>query len=233
MKHPDRILQWVERRVGAKLTYSQYGEDLIVDRALRNLGITRPTYLDVGAYRARDLSNTALFYRRGLSGVCVEPDPDLFELLQRSRRRDRCLNVGVAGGPRDSADFYVMSVRALNTFSRDVAMRLEASGECVVEKVVQLPLMTLNEIIAAHFERVPHFLSVDVEDLDLEVLTALDLEASRPAVICVETLTYSDQAMDERKVTAIGELMSVSEYFTFADTRVNTIFVDQRAWNRA
>lgn len=62
----------------AKPSFSQCGEDLILRHLFDQLGIARPTYLDVGAHHPQMLSNTALFSATGSTGINVEPDPELF-----------------------------------------------------------------------------------------------------------------------------------------------------------
>jgi hypothetical protein len=60
-----------------KVSYSQSGEDVIVDFIFQILKIQKPSYLDVGAHHPSYLSNTYLFYQKGCQGVCIEPDPVL------------------------------------------------------------------------------------------------------------------------------------------------------------
>ncbi len=60
-----------------QVTYSQFGEDLIVRYLFDSLGIARPTYLDIGANHPKFSGNTFGFYKRGSRGVLVEPNPRL------------------------------------------------------------------------------------------------------------------------------------------------------------
>ena len=83
------------RAVGT-ITYSQCGEDILAQGILDQIGIPRPLYMDVGAYDPRHLSNTYRFYRRGCTGLLVEPNPHLFARLKRVRRRDTCLLAGLS-----------------------------------------------------------------------------------------------------------------------------------------
>src|SRR5258705_13393386 len=76
-------------------SYAQFGEDLIIGHLFYNLGITKPTYLDIGANEARFISNTYLFYQRGSHGVLVEPNPYLYKKLKAARRRDIVINAGI------------------------------------------------------------------------------------------------------------------------------------------
>lgn len=211
-------------------SYAQLGEDKVLAWLLLSLGITRPSYLDIGAFHPSYLSNTYLFYRRGASGVCVEPDPVLCSYYRRQRPRDICLNVGV--GPEDGtqAPFFVMTSPALNTFSRDEAEAWQAEGRTTIRKVISVPILSINRIIAENFAGCPNLVSLDVEGMDLACLEAVDFARYRPEVVCVETVNSADERHKKRKVAGIAELMCEKGYFAAADTFINTIFVDKRRW---
>ena len=213
-------------------SYSQCGEDLIVEHALKWLGIPQPTYLDIGAFEPKYINNTYHFYRHGCRGVCVEPDPDSFRLLKLVRRRDVCLNVGIGiSGESVTAPFYVMTSHFLNTFSEDDAKRYAAQGRERIECVVQIPTVPINRIVEQHFNPAPQFVSLDVEGLELQILKTLDFGRFRPQVFCVETITYSEDNT-ETKVEEIIQFMNGQGYFVYADTYLNTIFIDQLAWRK-
>ncbi|MEI7466364.1 MAG: hypothetical protein WCJ87_13545, partial [Burkholderiales bacterium] len=53
----------------------------------------------------------------------------------------------------------------------------------------------------------------------------------RPPLFCVETLTYIEDG-SERLLTEIIDFMRSQDYFDYADTYVNTIFIDRAAWAR-
>lgn len=212
-----------------KTSYSQCGEDLIVAHVFEALQIKRPSYLDIGANRPKRLNNTYAFYRRGGRGVCVEPDPHLNRLFRLVRPRDICLNVGVGLTEETAADFYVMSSRTLNTFSREEAERYASYGTYSIKRVISIPLVPVNRIIAEHFGAAPDFVSLDVEGLDLAIVKSFDFSVWRPKIFCVETLTYVEDA-SERKLTEIIDAMVANGYFVYADTYINTIFVDRETW---
>ncbi len=213
-------------------SYSQCGEDLIVDFALRAMGIEHPTYLDVGANHPFRFSNTFAFYRRGNSGVTVEPDPALHRLLSRKRPRDIHINAGVGATRRPDAKFFLMSERTLNTFSEDEASRHERLGTHRIDEVRTVPIVPIGEIIGRYFDVAPpDFLSIDVEGLDAEIVGAIDFERMRPAVICVETIDYN--AIGEgRKNSTLIDLIKSKNYIAYADTYINSIFVDADRWMR-
>jgi FkbM family methyltransferase len=211
------------------VSFSQSGEDLIIRFIFNALRITEPTYLDIGAYHPIHFSNTYLFYKNGSCGVCVEPDPQLIAAFRRRRPWDICINIGIGVGQKTTADFYILSSKTLNTFSKSEAEKYAGYGQ-LIEKVIPIPLATINEILNNYFsEKAPNFISLDIEGLDLEVIKTLDFSKYRPEVFCIETLTYTEDKTEE-KVSQIVDYMKSKDYFVYADTYINTIFVDRTAW---
>ena len=104
--------------------------------------------------------------------------------------------------------------------------RTRRAGESRIRRVVSVPVYSLNTLIEKHCPQCPDFLSVDVEGLDLEILAAMDFARFRPAVICVETIDYYTQA----KQSDVVDFLHTQGYRVQADTIINTILVDEKAW---
>ena len=92
-----------------KHSWSEQGEDLIIESLRRSLGIANPTYLDIGAAEPILNSNTYLFYRKGCRGVLIEPNPTLCKALVSVRPGDRTVNAGIGFDDRTEADYYMVS----------------------------------------------------------------------------------------------------------------------------
>jgi FkbM family methyltransferase len=208
-----------------QLSYAQAGEDAIIDFLFEGVNIYRPTYLDLGTNHPRMGNNTYKFYRKGGHGVLVEADPSLFLPIKRLRSRDTVLNVGVGKGDARSAAFFVFDLAAINTFDEREAQLRQQEG-LRLKEVVEVPLKTVNELIAEHFTKTPDFLSVDVEGLDLAIMKTLDIQKYPVPVICVETCLYSTTHIKGRD-TSIIQFMESIGYFVYADTFINTIFVNK------
>jgi len=212
---------------GRRLSYAQQGEDVVLQAVFEHLGIERPRYLDIGAFHPSISSNTFLFYVQGSRGVLVEPNPFMAALLQRARPEDTVLPVGVSVDGRTEADYYVIRERPqLNTFSREQADRYVAeSGAGTLERVMKMPLRSLDDILQEHFAAAPpDLLSIDVEGLDLPLLQTLSFDRFRPPVLCVETLVYGTSERREPTLALLAE----HGYEVRAGTFVNTIFVDRQ-----
>src|SRR5579859_2677837 len=214
-----------------KLSYAQCGEDLIVQFILDALSISKPSYLDIGAHHPVKFSNTFLFYKNGSQGVCVEPNPVLYARFKLKRPRDICLNVGIGISNIDYADFHILTTDTLSSFSKDTVEQYLSFRNQKVEKIVRVPLLPINDILRTYFERCPDFVSLDTEGLDFDILKNTDFGTFRPKVFCVETINYTEDK-SEKKSTDIIEWMNRQGFKLFADTYINTIFVDQTAWSQ-
>jgi FkbM family methyltransferase len=195
-----RIYNWPqfprepELESGTVLSYSAFGEDLIALGWLASAGVKAPDirYLDVGASDPVALSNTMLMYRQGARGVLVEPDADMAQKLRERRTRDIVINAAAAFDDRRAAELIRFSSSVFNTFSEKQAEHILASspGWGTSQRIVgrtEVKLIPINSIIEQSLGGVaPHFLSVDAESVDFEIVRSLDLARFRPLIICAE-----------------------------------------------
>lgn len=225
----NKLLNCFSSNHDGRVSYAQSGEDLIVDFIFRALQVKCPTYLDIGAHHPTYLSNTYFFYMNGSSGVCVEPDPELYAEIKRKRKNDMCINAGIGVDSVSEADFFVMSTRTLNTFSRVEAERYQSYGRQTIEKVVKIPLIPIMDIQDRFKEKKLNFVSLDVEGLDYEIIKAFDLNKQRPEVFCIETITYTEDNSEQKEQQIINYMLE-NDYMVYADTYINTVFVDKQRW---
>jgi len=211
-------------------SYSQSGEDIIISDLFHRLKISNPTYLDIGANDPISLSNTYRFYSRGSRGVCVEPNPVMYNRILKKRTKDIVINAGVAFDEKREADFYIFpeQFHGLNTFSKEEADFWEHTGNEEIgkhkpEKIIKMNLIDINDIMEKHFSPYPNFVSVDVEGLDLEIVKRIDFDRFKPEVFCLETLGFIE-GNKEIKKTEIIDFFNGKGYFVYADTYINTIF---------
>lgn len=210
-------------------SYSQCGEDILVNYVFQLRGIKKPTYLDIGANHPFFLSNTALFYRLGSKGINIEANPNLIPDFKRFRKRDLNLNVGI-GAEAGEMDFFIMNDSTLSTFSKQECDQLIATGNYKLKEVVKVQLVTVRHILEKYCSgRFPDFLSIDVEGLDFEILQSIDFSLTSPKVICVEAAEYSPIGAGQRR-TELIELLISKGYYEYANTNLNAIMVKRDFW---
>ena len=232
LKHNIKIFIKERRNIQSvyfKKSYSQSGEDLIVRFIFDRLSITHPSYLDIGAHDPFILSNTAIFYESGSNGINIEPDTLLFENFVNLRKNDINLNIGI-GGKSSKMTFYIMSERALNTFSEYDALNSVKEG-LKIEQKKEIDIRTLNEVLEEYYDnKFPDFLSLDAEGLDLEIMKSINYAKSKPKVICAETISFSKKGKGKKNKELINFILGKG-YIIYADTNINTIFIQKEIWN--
>ncbi|MFA9218795.1 MAG: FkbM family methyltransferase [Sphingomonadaceae bacterium] len=164
------------------ITYAQNGEDVLLWRALGHL--RNGFYIDVGANDPVLHSVTKAFYDAGWSGINIEPLPSFHQAFLTQRPRD--INLAVAAGATEASItlFDVPSVNGWASTDQQVAAAHRAEGYELAE--LQVPLRTLSAICAEHVQGEIHFLKVDVEGFEGEVLRGMDWQRWRPWVLVIE-----------------------------------------------
>lgn len=164
------------------VSFAQNAEDVPLWRLFKH----QPDgfYLDVGA-SGPDQSVTTAFYRRGWSGVNLEPAPSLFRELAAARPRD--VNLPLAASDRPGTvtlytDFG--SLGGLSTVSDAVAAQSKPGGFQAVP--VPVPADTLAAVCDEHARRPIDFLKIDVEGHERAVIAGADWRRHRPRVLLVE-----------------------------------------------
>lgn len=165
------------------VSHAQTFEDVMLWRALQGVG--EGFYIDVGAYSPDVESVTKAFYDRGWHGINVEPHPDLFPAFMVDRTRDINLNLAVSDHD-GSVVMNLMSIAGHSTL-QDVETDPGGNADQVVRRQ-DVHTATLSMIWREHVPptQAVHFLKVDVEGHEREVIAGNDWSANRPWIVVVE-----------------------------------------------
>jgi FkbM family methyltransferase len=208
----------------AMISYSQEGEDMILRRIFENQEIG--FYVDVGAHHPRRFSNTYHFYRRGWSGINIEPNPDVLPAFISDRPRDINLSLGVSD-TASTLTYYYFDESALNTFDENIVKsrllntryRLVNTREVMVDRLDNI----LRKYLPAGAEI--DYISVDVEGFDLEVLRSNDWILFRPKCVLAEVLNVT---LEEAMKGDIVSFMNRQGYALVSRTYNTLIFCDKK-----
>lgn len=165
------------------ICYTRSFEDVILQRVFNTIPVGH--YVDVGASTPVNDSTTYALYQKGWRGVAIEPLP--YEHFWRDARpEDQFLNV-TAGAESGRATLYIYDIaQQISTCSQDTVAHW-LTGNNVPSRKLEVPVITLNEIIDTHLSDCElHLLSIDVEGLEFDVLRGLNLQKHRPWVVVVE-----------------------------------------------
>ena len=179
----DVYLSWLKKK-----SYSQYGEDLIIDSFFQNhADLVKGNYLDIGCYHPVGISNTYLLHKKGWHGVVVDIDDYKLNLFKKRRGK----SVKVLKGAISSQDSkFKVPIYKFNqpfspydTLSEEIAkMRSKAINiEYTTDEVNQISINSL--LNDQHFD----FINIDVEGLDEIIVNSIDFKKFQPTMIVYES----------------------------------------------
>lgn len=177
------------------VSYAQNFEDVILWRALGH--IPNGTYVDVGAHHPDIDSVSRAFHDHGWHGVHVEPGPEVAQLLRDKRPGDMVVQA-IVSNERGVRPFYETPGGGLSTADREVADFHLGQHHAPVA-VTSVVSITLDDVL----DQVPgddiHWMKIDVEGFERQVLQSWQTSPRRPWIVVVEatypktrTPTYGD-----------------------------------------
>ncbi|MBF0196762.1 MAG: FkbM family methyltransferase [Planctomycetes bacterium] len=161
----------------SKESYSQLGEDLVLDPLLAEL--SKGVYVDVGSNHPMVYSNTYKLYLKGWQGLCVDPNASFSPLYAQHRPRDTFLNYAISN-EEGALKFHLYE---------DDRVSHIGDGKNVPAgvQVLDVQAKKLNSILQEQgVEKDFNLLNIDVEGHEMEVLKSLDFEYYSPGIILVE-----------------------------------------------
>lgn len=210
---------------GLQPMFAQCSEDFLLESLLRadfrQLGrpMSSISYLDIGANHPVQTSNTYLFYAKyGCSGILVEPNAALIPALQKVRGRDRIINMAVAPRGTTSLLLNIAQNHELSSVSLEHIRHFGALG--AVERTVEVPAISMDELLVRAVGQPPDILSIDIEGLDLAVLTDASMDGNPPRYVVIEHDKDVIAGNDLRLIAA----MEAKHYSLLCETDVNFVF---------
>jgi FkbM family methyltransferase len=165
-------------------SYAQNFEDVMLWRAFKLFGPGQ--YIDVGANHPTRDSVTRSLYERGWRGINIEPVESYYQALCAERPEDvtLCVAIGAAEG---ELTFYENQETGLSTLSEEMRDIQQAAGIGFVPRTVQVcRLAAICEQYLPAGEPF-HFLKIDVEGFEEQVLRGMDFTRFRPWIMLLES----------------------------------------------
>jgi FkbM family methyltransferase len=168
--------------------YSQHKEELIIRHffADRRGGF----FVDVGSYHWRRWSTTYYLEKHlGWSGIAIDALSELADGYTRNRPNTSFFNYIVTDHSGTRETLY--KAGGLSSTKEDhLALFTEAPPE---PETVEVPTITLNELLDQNGVSRIDFLSMDIEQGEPAALAGFDIERFRPQLVCIEaTRTIRD-----------------------------------------
>jgi len=170
------------------VSHAQNFEDVRLWRAFSDVSGGR--YLDIGTQEPVRDSVSLAFYERGWRGVHVEPTPAYAARMRAARPDELVIEAAVstAAGPMR---FFEISGTGLSTGVADVAKRHADAGWDFRE--ITVLTVTLAQLFDHMGPEPIHWLKIDVEGMEGDVLASWGDHVARPAALVIEATAPNTQ----------------------------------------
>ncbi len=176
---------------------SQFGQDKYVhEHFFQNK--RNGVFVDVGAHDGIAINNTYFLEKElGWTGICIEPNPTVFENLKKNRS---CLCIQACAAEKAGTVQFIqakgyteMLSGMVHTFDPRHLVRLkrEITQHGGSYAIIDVPAINLNTILKEHGLAHVDFLSIDVEGGEFEILKTIDFRTIHISVITIEN-NYND-----------------------------------------
>ncbi len=168
-------------------TYSQWGEDLIIEKYFENkIG----KYVDIGCFHPIRHSNTCLLYNKGWSGTNIDLNPTSIELFNIVRKGDNNILATLSDEANKEVNIFFE-----HNFSPINSLHLK-NFSSDKKRYFKKRVLTkkFSDLVNFNFD----FLNIDCEGEDLNILKTIDFKKFTPNLICVEI--NSDEKNYELKI---------------------------------
>ncbi|MFP4370089.1 MAG: FkbM family methyltransferase, partial [Candidatus Kapaibacterium sp.] len=206
--------------------YSQFGEDYLIHKFFGNK--KDGFFLDIGAFDGVFLSNTYMLEQLGWKGICVEPNPVIFEFLEE--QRPDSINVQKACVGDNDTKSITLNADPTGLFTSVQKVDKDHDMEQIYSKLgmdyktdeLTVEAGTINGIIeSAGHEGKIDFISIDTEGNEAGILKSFDFEKYRPELLIIE----ANNADAEQE---IKNIMLGKGYYFIRKRVVNLFFCRDR-----
>lgn len=151
-------------------------------RALKH--VSNGFYVDIGAQHPVLDSVSKAFYEHGWRGVHVEPVPHYAEMIRQDRPDEQVLQLALSDEP-GVLELHVIENSGLSTAVKAYADSYE-KDHGLTHKTIQTPVLPMKTALAFLVGQPVHWLKIDVEGFEEQVLRGWDSTALRPWIIVIE-----------------------------------------------
>lgn len=209
--------------------FSQYGQDEFIDKVVLNKK-WKGFFVDIGAHDGISLSNSYFFETaRKFKGLCIEPNPMVFEKLKHNRKCDllnRCI-----GELEKEVKFLAIEGYAemlsgiIDKYHPNHLKRIESYinelGGVKKEIIVQaIPLQNIEILLMANID----YMSIDTEGNEFDILQSIDFNR-----IHINSLSIENNYHDKK----IEVLMSSSGFIKVYRLGDDDIYLHRSKYNWA
>jgi FkbM family methyltransferase len=178
--------------------YSQFEQDKFIYENFFTNKI-KGYFVDIGAHDGVTFSNSKFFEELGWDGICIEPNPKIFSILENNRKC-KCVKKAISNKIGLSQFFQItegpdMLSGLVDEFTDSAIVRIHQELESFSESFDYINVeCDLFENIVPNNKI--DFLSLDTEGNEMKILQTIDFNKFNIKIITIENNDYDNKFFD-------------------------------------
>jgi hypothetical protein len=189
------------------VSYSLYGEDIVISHLFHELGIAKGVYVDIGSFHPKWISNTHLLATSGWTGVAVDIDKFKTDLFTKYRNGCQSITAAVTANDDEKKIKCYCFDRLLSewdTLSLDEA-ELRSSTWGVKFEETEIETIGINDVLKATGTNFIDYINIDIEGIDEDLIHAIDFKLYNIKCIQFENNHFfKGKASVQKKLDEVG-----------------------------
>lgn len=194
-----------------KKTFSYEGEDQLIQRFFAK--VKKGFYLDIGANHPLFRSNTYNLYKKGWKGLCVDA-LDFSGLYKKFRPRDIFQIASLSSSNKKNVNFYIAKDKTQSSLYKKAIK---------IHSIKKVETSSINNFLQNFkLPKEIHFMSLDIEGLELCFLKNIELKKLKIGLIVVEDKNLNIMKIEKSK---IFKILHSANYVPICKTLLNTFYI--------
>jgi len=193
----------LEKFLPYQISFSQFGED----QYFKKFETKQGTYVEIGCNHPVLASNSFRLYLKGWTGLVVDGNALYKKFWNTARPKDIFINTLISANNKKEMPFYEHYAGFVSTGVKDHADQFNSEDFTLTYKDTK----SINEVLAANHIHSIDVLFLDIEGMDYEVLSSLDLALYKPKYICIEDHEYPTTG--NKSLSVISKYLNQNDYF--------------------
>ncbi len=176
-------------------------------------------YIDIGAQDPVNDSVSLAFHNNGWKGIHVEPVATYAQKLVTARPGDAVVQA-IIGTSLQKVEFFEIEGTGLSSVHPEIATSRAAEG--FVVKKIEVNCLPLSEILDMYPTGDVHWLKIDVEGQEADVLQSWGLSKVRPWIVVIERVFPGTKIIPEDNIEKL--ITDIGYHYAYSDG-INHFFV--------
>ncbi len=180
-------------------------------------GAKKGRFLDIGAFDGKDKSNTWCLAEKGWGGVCVEPSPGPFKVLQQNyeHRNDVLLVLGAVAPEGTGIVEIQLTDDLVSTIDKKTYGIWKDSVSSKYRRAF-VPSMSYQQLIA-RFGQDFQFVNIDAEGVSWSIFQDfIKWDNGTARMVCIEMDSYKEKIVQLAATKNLGVLHETAENLILA-----------------